>query len=466
MKQSSSLMRVLSELGFNGWDKYDVDYSYKNGNPPKVVETYSAQVQQEAFIKNMYISGLFSKENIWESINIMGGFEDPVSIFNSICTHLSDAGAFQPDLEKFKAAEILKNLFSESVFDNQDIQDFILYWTQTAFNRKVNQERASLATMYWMQDNDLKKDYFENARIMGLVAAKVPLAESYDETWVLGSAALPLIWKMDNLKNTKELKGINPGFERFLTGKRELSNMGVLESPDFIKKVADFIGVKYIGEPNSFIKRPDDKQYLNYAEGETKKVYESDLVRYIYQDCFNKTLDEQNLIDVAAREGTARPDTGDTIKAALNKLIQEAEEKEEFKKGKEITILITSIQPHIERQRIGAQRIIDNELKSKGFAHIKISTHSLAPELNEQVALANISILHSDMATLISEQYLKITEGKEAKRDAGHLMFQSRQQYLKENLPPMPEPILLGEMVREEFPLEIALKEVGSHLSL
>ncbi|KIE04508.1 hypothetical protein NF27_HQ00460 [Candidatus Jidaibacter acanthamoeba] len=64
MKQSSSLMRALSELGFNGWDKYDADYSYKDGNPPKIVETYSAQAQQEAFIKNMYISGLFSKENI------------------------------------------------------------------------------------------------------------------------------------------------------------------------------------------------------------------------------------------------------------------------------------------------------------------------------------------------------------------------------------------------------------------
>ena len=57
-------MRALSELGFNGWDKYDADYSYKDGNPPKIVETYSAQAQQEAFIKNMYISGLFSKENI------------------------------------------------------------------------------------------------------------------------------------------------------------------------------------------------------------------------------------------------------------------------------------------------------------------------------------------------------------------------------------------------------------------
>jgi len=408
--RATKLRTALSELGFNG-------QTADHGWDPD-------ESQHRALICNLYISGILSKENIWESINVMGGFKDKTKAFKLICGVLETAGAFQPDINKFHHIHVLDNLFEDDSFDQQDIQDFILYWRQFAFARKPLQERNELQKSDWMQDEHRKQAYINNSTVLGLLTSVSPLKKSYHETWVMGASYPTQKLRIEYLKAKMLETGFQPGQTRFLAGKRELT-VG-LDGKEYMLALADKLGIKYDSAAPT-VKRQDGKDYLNYTDPNGKKLYESDMVADVYQAHFGVEIDEKQLIDSDAIETKNRPDTVSTSLDAADKLIQ-SNKGGVLGNESNIQVLVCSNQPYIRRQTMAAQEAIDQQLNANGLKDVvKITACACGPALSEEAAKASIAVLHSDGLGALGAQQYKALPNAIKKRDPENLMYQSRE---------------------------------------
>jgi len=166
-----------------------------------------------------YIPGYFLPERLWQDINLMGGFQNPELIYDHMYHVMSEANAYPINPDLFNNTHVLKHLFNSDLFDKQDIQDFITYWGQTAFDRNLKQERNELPEKGWMVA--FSQEYLLNAKILGLISEIYPKQKYYDEMWVQGASRQALMDRLEHVKKLEE-EGIKFGNIRILNGGREL----------------------------------------------------------------------------------------------------------------------------------------------------------------------------------------------------------------------------------------------------
>lgn len=375
--------------------------------------------QHKALIENLYISGILTPQNLWESVTMLGMFANKPKVFSLIVSVLNHAGAFQNNLDHFDVEYILNNLFTEAEFDQQDIYDFILYWGQFAFARKPLQERNDIKRQSWMENEDLRTRYIGNCRILGLVDPIFPDNIALDETWVMGASYPTTKDRLKYLADRIDEDNLQPGKIRLLSGKRELS-VG-LDTEDGIITLAKKLNIKY-NKKSPFVQRADGKTYLNYSISETRRLYESDMMQDQAAQILNQGGVE--LIDSEVVLGKGRPDTVITAVDAANALIYRIQHGD-LRGKKEINILICSNQPYIERQYLAAKRVVE-ELLRKNKINVTVNVHRSGYGMSDEVCHKKINVLHSDgLGVYTNELYKNVTHAP--KRPMSYLLYQSRE---------------------------------------
>jgi len=446
----STFELAANRLGFNGYKKAD-----------KIV---SAANQQEALLKQLQMAGYFQPEKLWQTINHLG-IKDPAATFTKIYSSVKKSKADQSDPNKFNAKILRKNLGKGTELDEQDAMDLILYISQNAFGRKQGQERNELASQDWM--NKYKQDYFEAAKILGLIDREIPAHKDYDEAWIAGASRIGVLTRIIDYHYTLSKYGINiRGGTEVLAGERGLwanidgitpivrdkileayktksdldtvdislpvgeDRSRVEEGQEYMTGLADRYGIK-LNPTLPFIQYTTKEDcppghfparlYPNYAVGESRKLSET----LMSQDLIATYLPSLNTIttvDTLANQHQ-RPTTASTARDAATKLVKNIL-AENYGNQKEFTVLFETNNPYIERQTIAAQREVnkvlkDHKLDKKGY---KIKIEGVGFKCKQDVAT-----VHSELAALITEKW-KTATGEDilTKRSIEKLLFQTR----------------------------------------
>ncbi len=73
----------------------------------------------------------------------------------------------------------------------RDVEDWLLYVAQNAFNRKVGQERNELTNENWMIK--YASQYIDAAKQLGLIDEISPQHQEYVESWIAGASRIGLL---------------------------------------------------------------------------------------------------------------------------------------------------------------------------------------------------------------------------------------------------------------------------------
>jgi hypothetical protein len=423
----SKFSDILELLGFIGCALYSEE------SPYKVIEHFSATEQHEALIENFYLADYFTEKNLWNTVHALGSFSDETKTFNSLNQVFIEAGANQNNPNKFDAKYVIDSLFKEKEFDEKDALDFVTYTAQTAFERESWQERDAIAAKLWMEKH--KEKYLENARKLNLVDAVPPIREKYDETWFMGAAAGRIETRLQYFKDTSA--NIDGGILRILTGEREVS--ANLDEKDYVLYLAQKHGIKY-DQKNPF-KLINGQQYLNYLQGEFRKLTETDILKDKYKKIFGSELPANWIIDTK-QQNNERPTTYTTALDAAELMLKQH-------KDKELHIRIISNQPYIDRQVVIVQAAINEKINEANRSDLSVKVHGTGAAFSSQ-----IKDIHSELGALIGEQYKVIIQKIGAKRDSKSLMFQSRPKLDALKIPSFEEYKTNSQISTEKQPLK------------
>ena len=396
---------------------------------------FSNQESQIALLNIFNIAGYFSDEKIWQAISLMDFNQNgqktasnwragELETFKSINQVLQVSKA---NSETFDAKYFLENAFNQTdIFEQEDVEDLLLYLGQEAFGRRSGQERSDLIEHDWMRI--CKEEYLKNAEIIGFIKEKKPHHQKYDESWIQGGARSRLISRINYLKKIKDQK-IDLGLVRILTGIRELSlELDVIsdeqEVKDFICEVAADNGIEY-DLKNPFIKKnfgQSVKTCLNYLGN--CAVSETMMAKKIYRKIFGEEV--LSVIDSAAEGGIGRPTTEknahDIIEGDLFLRIKNGD----FEKEESIKIMIVSNQPYCNRQSQTITRAaLDVMNKKLSDGEINHQYQLIFDGVGEESKSPVVQI-HSVLGALISEDFLITLSKNNRKRKIENLMFSSR----------------------------------------
>jgi hypothetical protein len=407
---------------------------------------FSSPVQQEALLTIFYLAGYFKSEKLWQDLVNFNKRDNPVDIFSSMEKVMIKAGANQDDPSKFNAGLLRKGLFANvEIYDSQDIEDWLLYVAQNAFNRKIGEERYELTNKDWMVKHQAL--YIEQAQKLGLIDEIVPNYEKYDKVWIAGASRIGLLARIiyyDQLIAKQadlvqgnvlvlagqrplwaEIDGINPETYQKLfqawQGDSDINNLKVFlpigedlgrieEGKKYIQALAESYGIK-LNPDKPFIEYTKEtapqgyfaeRTYPNYASLEQKKLTESLMAADLGQKFLKG---KAKLIDTQSGAGGIRPDTAATARDAAESLIQKILKEKlppELDQQKKFTILLVSNNPYIERQTIATQREVDkllvtSKLDQQGYS-IKIDGVGFR-------STQDVATIHSELAALSAEKY-------------------------------------------------------------
>ncbi|MES2215164.1 MAG: hypothetical protein V4485_03990 [Pseudomonadota bacterium] len=450
---ASKFELAAEAMGFNG--KY-----IARGQPT----TSDKATEQEALLKIFYLAGYFEPHKLWEDINRMGGFKDPLQLFKSIYTVVIASGANQPNPAAFNAKLLREGLMNTDTISIHDAADLILYIGQHAFGRKAGQERNELSSQGWMAKH--KREYFEAARKLGLIDRMDPSHEAYDAAWIAGASRIGLIPRIIDFKHNLEkglvvkgntsilagqrelwanIDGVNPEVLRRLLSTKDIDTLEtslssgediarVEEGQDYLKTLAHNTGIR-LNPDDPLIQyaqgdapsgRVAGRVYANYAEGETRKLTESLLA----QDLIKQFELSAAIVDTAS-EGAQRPNTATTAKDAALEFIANIDPSNKEEDKKEFHVLLQSNQPYTERQTLSTQAAVDEALKNSGLWNkgYRIIVDGVGFGCRQDAPA-----VHSELGALIAEMW-KAYNG--SLRNIASLLFQQRDN--DKEVPPYPD---------------------------
>jgi hypothetical protein len=370
-----------------------------------------------------------------------------------------------PDLKLLR-----KNLFN-SANDNikvEDIEAWILYVAQNAFNRKIGQERNELSSAQWMKDYEIQ--YLEYAKTLGMIDAISPTQQEYDNDWIAGASRVGLLARILHhntlIQQIKvhgevlvlagqrplwaDLDGINPDTYKQLIkaykNRQDINQLdvSVLIGEDKERNEEGKQYLLYLAKRSNITLNPEEpfvvykdgeapkglfpnRIYPNYAVGEDRKLTES-----LMSSDLLKTFSVGNtavVIDTQAGEHNQRPNTASTAYDAANYLVTRIQNGD-FGNQKGFTILFISNNPYIKRQTIATQREVDAVVKNSGLDKkgyiVKVEGVGFG-------AKQDVATIHSELGALVAEQF----KDRDTSYNIKDLLFQYRQDPAK--LPAMPE---------------------------
>jgi hypothetical protein len=322
------------------------------------------------------------------------------------------------------------------------IAEFILYTAQTAFDRKINQERYELTDQTWMHQH--KDAYLKNARDLDLTQSVWPdIGRVYDGVLVLGGARRGVYGRLNECNYYAKLK-LQTKWTFILTGQRELwaeidgiqsndlaalryirhNNLSMdtmiyavrspseklAEGKQYLLNLAKRQDIAYhIDQPFLF---KNNRTYLNVIDPKdklTETMMAHDLLRKF------GSMDSI-VVDSGLKKDGCRPDTLLTAQDAAHQFIDTI--VAQYPMQSDFHILSISNNPYIRRQATGIQHAFNQVFKRRHLLDKKITVHGAGFKTK-----ADISIVHSELGALISELFKKAYPDTDIK----HLLFQTRQ---------------------------------------
>ncbi|MCC8397768.1 MAG: palindromic element RPE1 domain-containing protein [Rickettsia endosymbiont of Labidopullus appendiculatus] len=424
---------------------------YKRSSKPSKFEIaagklgFTSSTQQEALLKIFYLAGYFEPEKLWHDL-VCFDKTNADQIFRLIQGSLTKAGADQKAPSKFNAKSLHKNLFkSTNEINVQNVEDWLLFIAQNAFDLNPGQERNELTSEDWM--TKYASQYIEAAKQLGLINEIKPNYQEYDEAWIAGAARISLLTRIIYYnKLTEQIKvngsvliltgvrplwanidGINPKIYTELLeawqGKADINKLDTVqlfgndsacieEGERYIESLAKDYGIK-LNKAQPFIQYKTQEEcpsglfpirlYPNYASSNEREITET----LMSSDLVNKFLNKDQvkrieIINTKVGNNNERPDTATTAHdAAVNFAKRILSRK--FGRQKDFVILFVSNNPHIERQTIVTQREVDKVLQEYGLDkqgyHIRIAGVGAS-------AIPDIPVIHSELGELITAKWI------------------------------------------------------------
>ena len=400
--------------------------------------------KQEALLKIFTMAGYLKKQKIWEDVNKSKIFgENTQSVFKELYQLAHTSGADKANPNVVNTQLLNKELFGKSKkyfwqkpdIDTQQVQDWILYVSQNAFDRKVGQERNELTSKDWMKQ--YKAEYLSATQILGLIDRINPDRTEYDGGWIAGASRLGALARvMDfqwNLKHGATIKGdskilagsrpiwaeidgIHPDvlsrLEAGRTNGTKIDDINLVE-PDqastaktnngveYIISLAARLGIKLVPElpvikystkedcPKGFF---PGRTYPNYADTNGPKLDESKMSL----DIMNLVLGNNKIgiVDTQSQHHQ-RPTTETTTKDATERFLQDIKDGK-YGDQKEFHILFETNNPYIERQTLSAQQAVNAVIAKSDLKDISIILHGVGFACRESVER-----VHSELGALM-----------------------------------------------------------------
>ncbi|WP_341758150.1 hypothetical protein [Candidatus Tisiphia endosymbiont of Ditula angustiorana] len=372
-----------------------------------------------------------------------------------------------------------KNLFkATNELNIRDVEDWLLYVAQNAFNRKVGQERNELTSEDWM--TKYASQHIEAARQLGLIDEISPQHQEYTESWIAGASRIGLLARIIYYNKIIEqikvngsvlvltgarplwanIDGINPEtYAKLLKIWQDKGDINKLdasllvgedlarteEGKTYLESLAKSYNIALdITQP--FIKYTTKEEcpkglfpgrvYPNYASTDPKILTESLMSEDLLNNFLNKDQRiSAEVINTELGDNNTRPNTATTARDAAATLVNKIL-KGTLGEHKDYIILFVSNNPYIQRQAIATQREVDKILQEYGLDkkgyHIKIEGVGFSSK-------QDVPTIHSELACLIAELWK--SQNLLSPNEAGHsieqLLFQTRKD--PELIPPMLE---------------------------
>ena len=482
MPNLTIISRALSiTLGLGAMFGAAITYKgYKNSIEPSKFELaaqrlgFESTKEQDGLLGILYLAGYLKPDKLWHDIYCFNKGSAKSSImFSEAMTALKHSQIDQtnktPNLKLLR-----KNLFksADDTVKIEDVEAWILYVAQNAFNRKIGQERNELSSAQWMKDYEIQ--YLEYAKTLGMVDAIAPKQQEYHDDWIAGASRVGLLARILHhnilIQQVKvnggvlvlagqrplwaDLDGINPDtYKKLITAYKNRQDINQLdvsvpvgedqerkeEGKKYLLDLAKRSDIK-LNPEEPFVVYKDgeapkglfpDRIYPNYAVGEDRRLTES-LMSSDLLETFS--VGKAVVIDTQAGEHNQRPNTASTAYDAAKDLVTRIQNGD-FGNQKDFTILFISNNPYIKRQTIATQREVDAVVKSYGLDKkgYKVKVEGVGFGAKQDVAT-----IHSEFGALVAEQF-KDREGsnKEHYHNIKDLLFQTRKN--PEKLPATPE---------------------------
>ena len=421
--------------------------------------------KQGALLKTFTMAGYFNKQKAWTDINRSKIFgESTESVFMTLYPVIHKSHADEQNPHKVNI-DLLKTMFGRSKhyfwekpdITTKQVEDWILYLAQNAFDRKVGQERSELNSHDWMAT--YKAEYFAAARMLGLTDRIDPDIQNYDEAWIAGASRpgvfariIDYKWMLDHgvtvTGPAKVLAGARPlwaeidGMDPDILKQRQDGIAKGIKIDDIPVVVSDRSGKAVIEDGESYIislaaklniplvpGKPlikyatkvecpkgyfPGRTYPNYVDPDGPKLDESKMSDDMLQHVLG--MNDFKIVDTKA-QNNQRPNTETTARDAAEALVRDILDGK-YGDLKTLNVLFESNQPYIERQVLSAQRAVDQVLKAKGLhGEVSVTLHGVGFGCKQGVAT-----IHSELGALIAERWRDANPYSAEK----HLMFQTR----------------------------------------
>jgi hypothetical protein len=469
-------------IGMLSWVTYE---GYKRSSEPSKFEIaaeklgFTSPTEQEALLKIFNLAGYLKLEKLWYDLVCFDKTGNPEKIFASISKSLIKSGAGQDGPDQFDAKLLRKNLFkTTNELNIRDVEDWLLYVTQNAFNRKVGQERNELTSEDWM--TKYASQYIEAAKQLGLIDEIPPQHQEYAESWIAGASRIGLLARIIyHNKITEQIKvngsvlvlagarplwanidGINPEtYAKLLKIWQDKGDINKLDASLLVGEDSARTkeGKEYIGSlaksnnialdlTQPFIQYTTKKEcpeglfpgrvYPNYANTDEKKLTESLMSVDLLNNFLNKEQrSSAEVINTELGDNNARPNTATTAYDAAvilaNKILNN-----ESGEQKDFVILFVSNNPYIQRQAIATHREVNKVLQEYGLDKQGYNINIEGVGFSSK---QDVPTIHSELACLVAEKWKNqnLLSPNEPGQSIEQLLFQTRKDL--KPIPPMPE---------------------------
>jgi hypothetical protein len=378
---------ALESLGFSSSIEdalleYTPSTDPSNNDLTKIpIISHSKATQHQALLRIFWMAGYFDPKFLWQSLHLMKlppEATDLQELDHSSAKKMAlelfqafkKANAYQDSLATFSPEVLLSISLNLSI---DELQDWLLYIAQTAFDREANQLRSSLQNKPWMET--FQAEFLANAGELGLRNSRYPDRQNYDETWIQGARASRMFLRIKDLRQVDTAFQIAGGVELGLSGSRVIDDLDGTH-PTFNKKFTE-LGL----------------------------TTEADAMHYLLES-FSRNLQEQpSLIVSKPLPGKQIADTAANAKDAVRRLLdRHRTQLQDPSTTTEFHIRIQTNNPFIDRQVLTTERAVNEILAEDLYKSYNITFvfHGTGAKATD-----NVKEINSEIGALIAERFMK-----------------------------------------------------------
>lgn len=442
--------------------------------------------QQKALLQILQLDDLLTSNELWESLYILNTLYpfagNYISAFHKINDAINTSKANTNDYRQFKVDILFNKLKEITELNDQDFLRFIVYTSQSTFDRKVGQERDQLpVTKYNQWSKDRIKLFVELSHQLGSVSNHFqPKYQDYDVCAILGTSMASMYSRIMHFKFLSLLNNHKFREVFMLVGDRELC----LNLDQISKKFEDEVAGIYTA--NTHLKNniittnttsaTNDEQTIDYSKeiivaiaeqnnialgtpqfvtnshGRTipnyiNKAQIGTITETLAAKYYLKQLNIDNQVQIVTtpmQNGT-RPTTVTTVETFAHEFINNIKHNKYGKQTK-FRFLIVSNDPYTNRQLVSFKRVMQYMLKDAGIDQ----KYNIEYEAVASPSSLKVSRVSSANAAYILELYQMAIDESPVHQQGGNnydypstkLQYQYRSQHhnsLQQQIPPMPK---------------------------